>query len=45
MHRGQMTGSKDYVSVGCDMGWCADFPGKLWYEKLDKKKNKQKMII
>ena len=36
-------GNKDYLSGGCDL------PGKLLYEKLDKKenqqKNKQKMIM
>ena len=37
-----MMGNKDYLSGGCDMGWCADLPGKLCYEKLDKKN--QKMI-
>ena len=36
-------GNKDYLSGGCIMGWCADLPGKLCYEKLDKKKIK--MII
>ena len=36
-------GNKDYLSGGCDMGWCAALPGKLCYEKLDKKN--QKMII
>ena len=36
-------GNQDYLSGGCDMGWCADLPGKLCYEKLDKKN--QKMII
>ena len=38
-----MMGNKDYLSGGCDMGWCAALPGKLCYEKLDKKN--QKMII
>ena len=38
-----MMGNKDYLSGGCDMGGCADHPGKLCYEKLDKKN--QKMII
>ena len=38
-----MMGNKDYLSGGCDMGWCADLPGKLCYEKLDKKN--QKMIM
>ena len=37
-----MMGNKDYLSGGCDMGWCAALPGKLCYEKLDKKN--QKMI-
>ena len=37
-----MMGNKDYLSGGCDMGWCADLPGKLCYEKLDQKN--QKMI-
>ena len=32
-------GNKDYLSGGCDMGWCAALPGKLCYEKLDKKKS------
>ena len=32
-----MMGNKDYLSGGCDMGWCADLPGKLCYEKLEKK--------
>ena len=36
-------GNEDYLSGGCDMGWCAALPGKLCYEKLDKKN--QKMII
>ena len=36
-------GNKDYLSGVCDMGLCADLPGKLCYEKLDKKN--QKMII
>ena len=35
-------GSKDYLSGGCDMGWFADLPGKLYYEKLDTKKKKKK---
>ena len=38
-----MMGNQDYLSGGCDMGWCADLPGKLCYEKLDQKN--QKMII
>ena len=38
-----MMGNKDYLSGGRDMGRCADLPGKLCYEKLDKKN--QKMII
>ena len=38
-----MMGDKDYLSGGCDMVYCADLPGKLCYEKLDKKN--QKMII
>ena len=37
-------GNKDFLSEGCDMGWCADLPGKLCNENLDKKKN-QKMVI
>ena len=43
-----MMGNKDYLSGGCDMGWCADLPGKLCYEKLDKKIRKwlcQKILI
>ena len=32
-------GNKDYLSGGCDMGWCAALPGKHFYEKLDKKKS------
>ena len=39
-----MMGNQDYLSGGCDMGWCADLPEKLCYEKLDIKKS-QKMII
>ena len=31
-----MMGNKDYLSGGCDMVCCADLPGKLCYEKLDK---------
>ena len=27
-----MMGNQDYLSGGCDMGWCADLPGKLCYE-------------
>ena len=41
-------GNKDYLSGGCDMDWCADLPGKLCYEKLDKKIRKwlcQKIFI
>ena len=37
-------GNKDYLSGGCDMGWCADLPGKLCYEKLDKKKKIRKWL-
>ena len=33
-----MMGNKDYLFGGCDMGLYADLPGKLCYEKLDKKK-------
>ena len=29
----------------CDMGWCADLPGKLCYEKLDKKKSENDCMI
>ena len=38
-------GNKDYLSGGCDMGWCADLPGKLCYEKLDKKSENDYMIM
>ena len=38
-------GNKDYLSGGCDMGWCADLPGKLCYEKLDKKKSENDYMI
>ena len=38
-------GNKDYLSGGCDMGWCADLPGKLCYEELDKKSENDKMIM
>ena len=38
-----MKGNQDYLSGVCDMGWCADLPGKLCYEKLDKK-NQKKII-
>ena len=40
-----MMGNKDYLSGGCDMGWCADLPGKLCYEKLDKKKSENDYMI
>ena len=30
-------GNKEYLSGGCDMVCCADLPGKLCYEKLNKK--------
>ena len=38
-------GNKDYLSGGCDMGWCAALPGKLCYEKLDKKKLENDYMI
>ena len=38
-------GNKDYLSGGCDMGWCAALPGKLCYEKLDKKKSENDYMI
>ena len=38
-------GNKDSLSKECDMGRRADLPGKLCYEKLDKKKQQQKLII
>ena len=38
-------GNKDYLSGGCDMGWCADLPGKLCYEKLDKKSENDYKIM
>ena len=40
-----MMGNKDYLSWVCDMGWCADLPGKLCYEKLDKKSENDYMIM
>ena len=40
-----MMGNQDYLSGGCDMGWCADLPGKLCYEKLDKKKSENDYMI
>ena len=40
-----MMGNKDYLSGGCDMGWCAALPGKLCYEKLDKKSENDYMIM
>ena len=40
-----MIGNKDYLSGGCDMDWCADLPGKLCYEKLDKKNQKNDYMI
>ena len=40
-----MMGSHDYLSGVCDMGWCADLPGKLCYEKLDKKKSENDYMI
>ena len=40
-----MMGNKDYLSGGCDMGWCAELPGKLCYEKLDKKSENDYMIM
>ena len=40
-----MMGNKDYLSGGCDMGWCADLQGKLCYEKLDKKKSENDYMI
>ena len=40
-----MMGNKDYLSGGCDMVCCADLPGKLCYEKLDKKSEKDYMIM
>ena len=40
-----MMGNKDYLSQGCNMGWCADLPGKLCYEKLDKKKSENDHMI
>ena len=39
-----MMGNKDYLSGGCDMGRCAALPGKLCYEKLDKKNKKKKRL-
>ena len=36
-----MMGNKDYLSGGCDIGCCADLPGKVCYEKLDKKKKSE----
>ena len=38
-------GHKDYLSGGCDIGWCAALPRKLCYEKLDKKSENDYMII
>ena len=38
-------GNKDYLSGGCDMGWCAALPGKLCYEKLDQKKSENDYMI
>ena len=38
-------GNKDYLSGGCDMGWCAALPGKVCYEKLDKKKSENDYMI
>ena len=32
-----MMGNKEYFSGGSGMVCCADLPGKLCYEKLDKK--------
>ena len=36
-------GNKDFW--GCDVGWCADLPGKLCYEKLDKKNSENDYMI
>ena len=40
-----MMGNKNYLSGGCDMVSCADLPGKLCYEKLDKKSENDYMIM
>ena len=40
-----MMGNKNYLSGGCDMYSCADLPGKLCYEKLDKKSENDYMIM
>ena len=38
-----MMDNKDFPFGGCDMGWIADLPGELCYEKLDKEN--QNLII
>ena len=40
-----MMGNKNYLSGGCDIVCCADLPGKLCCEKLDKKSENDSMIM
>ena len=40
-----MMGNQDYLSEGCDMGLCADLPGKLLREIRPKKSENDYMIV